>query len=87
MVAAGYFGSAVRGGFGVGSDLDLVLVVTESPEPFERRAAGWDTTGLPVPADLLAYTREEWRGLVARHPRHAPLGAVQWVVDRGLLAP
>jgi hypothetical protein len=26
----------------------------------------WDTTGLPVPADLLVYTWEEWQALVGR---------------------
>lgn len=29
-------------------------------EPFERRPARWDLTGLPVPADLLVYTEAEW---------------------------
>ena len=28
--------------------------------PVERRALEWDATGLPVPADVLVYTRNEW---------------------------
>lgn len=59
----GYFGSYARGDWGVGSDLDLVIVVTRSALPFERRAVEWDVTGLPVPADVLVYTREEWEAL------------------------
>jgi hypothetical protein len=39
-----------------------------------RRTAGWDTTRLPVPADLLVYTRAEWEALPAR-PR-----GVKWLV-------
>jgi hypothetical protein len=34
--------------------------------PFERRAAEWDATALPVPADVLVYTAEEWREVSAR---------------------
>ncbi|MFQ5789696.1 MAG: nucleotidyltransferase domain-containing protein [Acidobacteriota bacterium] len=56
----GYFGSYARGDWGVGSDLDLVAVVEDSPEPFERRALTWDLYPLPVPADLLVYTEQEW---------------------------
>ncbi|HEV8675412.1 MAG TPA: nucleotidyltransferase domain-containing protein [Methylomirabilota bacterium] len=59
----GYFGSYARGDWGVGSDLDVVMLVGESSEPFVRRAARWDTTSLPVPVDLLVYTTEEWEGL------------------------
>ena len=44
----------------VGSDLDVVIVVARSDTPWERRAAAWDTTPLPVPADLLVYTEDEW---------------------------
>ena len=73
MTAVGYFGSYARGDWGVGSDLDLVVIVDDSPEPFERRAARWDATGLPVPADVLVYTRAEWERLSAR-PRE-----VVWV--------
>ena len=32
------------------SDLDVIVVVAESDEPFVRRAAGFDTGELPVPA-------------------------------------
>lgn len=48
---------------GVGSDLDLIIIVRESDQPFERRAAAWDVTELPVPTDVLVYTEEEWRSL------------------------
>lgn len=60
----GYFGSYARGDWGVGSDLDLVLVVDRSDQPFERRAAAWEVTQLPVPVDLLVYTLDEWRALL-----------------------
>lgn len=59
----GYVGSYARGDWGVGSDLDLVIVVEHSNTPWERRAAAWDTTPLPVPVDLLVYTEEEWNGI------------------------
>lgn len=60
VLAVGYFGSYARGDWGVGSDVDLVVVVGEDQEPAVSRPAHWDTTGLPVPADVLVYTREEW---------------------------
>ena len=63
LLRLGYFGSYARGNWGVGSDLDLVAVVTESPEAFERRSVSWSLTSLPVPADLLVYTEDEWKSL------------------------
>jgi predicted nucleotidyltransferase len=59
----GYFGSYARGDWGVGSDLDVVIVVADSPLPFERCGAQWDLTSLPVSADVLVYTHREWEGL------------------------
>lgn len=56
----GYIGSYARGDWGVGSDLDLVVVLRRSGERFERRAAQWDTSDLPVPADVLVYSSDEW---------------------------
>lgn len=61
--AVGYFGSYARGDWGVGSDLDLVIVVDRSERPFSTRAAAWDATDLPVPADVLVYTSDEWNAL------------------------
>ena len=63
VTKVGCFGSYARGDAGVGSDLDLVAIVLTSDAPFERRSASWDTTGLPVPVDLLVYTRDEWTAL------------------------
>jgi len=63
VVQIGYFGSYARGDWGVGSDLDLVIVIESADLPFEQRATEWDTTGLPVPADVLVYTRPEWEAL------------------------
>ena len=63
LVRVGYFGSYARGDWGVGSDLDVVLVVARAEFPFTRRAAAWDLTRLPVPTDVLVYTEDEWRRL------------------------
>ena len=77
----GYFGSYARGDWGVGSDLDLVAVVAEAAEPFDRRALTWTLTTLPVPAEILVYTDAEWRSLLERGGRFARTLAreVVWV--------
>ena len=61
----GYLGSYARGDWGVGSDLDVVLVLRDATAPFMSRAQEWDLTGLPVPADVLVYSNGEWAKLVA----------------------
>jgi hypothetical protein len=71
LLRLGYFGSYARGEAGVGSDLDLVAIVRQSQDPFERRAAAWDVTSLPVPAEILVYTRSEWEALLRRGGRFA----------------
>ncbi len=71
IVAAGYFGSYARGEAGVGSDLDLVVILRDSDLPFERRAVAWDIETLPTPAEVVAYTVDEWRRLPERSPRFA----------------
>lgn len=63
LVRFGYFGSYARGDYGVGSDLDLVAIVSESRRPFAERALDFDTADLPVPAELLVYTEADWRAL------------------------
>ena len=61
IIRIGYFGSYARGNWGVGSDLDLVIIVKSSSLPFNRRAVEWDTIELPVPTDVLVYTEGEWQ--------------------------
>jgi predicted nucleotidyltransferase len=71
LLRLGYFGSAARGDWGVGSDLDLIAVVSESGQPFERRGLSWSLTSLPVPSDLLVYTENEWNSLQKGRGRFA----------------
>ena len=71
VVRLGYFGSYARGDAGVGSDLDLIAVIEHTPEPFIGRAVSWELEDLPVPAEILVYTREEWQALSARGGRFA----------------
>jgi len=63
LLRLGYFGSYARGDAGVGSVLALLAVVESSNLPFERRALDWDLLELPVPAEILVYTCEEWERL------------------------
>ena len=44
----------------MGSDLDLIAIVERSEEAFEKRSLNWDVNQLPVPAQVLVYTLEEW---------------------------
>ncbi len=56
----GYFGSYARGDWGVGSDLDLLVLVEASDPPFYQRSTKFPSEGLPVPAEVLVYTVGEW---------------------------
>jgi predicted nucleotidyltransferase len=85
-VRIGYFGSYARGDWGVGSDLDLIVIVERTQDVFEHRTGRWDATELPVPADVLVYTAEEWKALQlqGRFSNTVRKEAV-WVYDRDLL--
>ena len=63
VVRIGYFGSYARGNWGVGSDVDLIAIVSKADRPFPERALDWNTLHLPVPADLLVYTAAEWEAM------------------------
>lgn len=79
----GYFGSYATGQWGVGSDVDLVVVVRISELPFEMRGTAWDTTVLPVPADVVVYTEEEWERFEAGSRfREALERETVWVLER-----
>ena len=89
LEALGYFGSYARGDEGFGSDLDLVAVVARSPVPFPERARDWKTETLPVPADLLVYTADEWETLRNGGGRFARVLAAEtvWIVRRDRIRP
>jgi uncharacterized protein len=69
LLRLGYFGSYARREWGVGSDLDLIAIVNESSEAFERRSLSWSFTCLPVPSDLVVYTEKEWNSLQEKRGR------------------
>jgi len=83
ILRVGYFGSYARGNWGVGSDVDIVLVLGETSEPFERRALAYDTGTLPVQADVLVYTVGEWERMAHKGglPRTVASDVV-WVYSR-----
>lgn len=59
ILRVGCFGSYARGDAGVGSDLDVVIVVAHTDQPFPERLPEVTDDGLPVPADILVYTEGE----------------------------
>lgn len=85
VLRIGYFGSYARGDWGVGSDVDLLIVVERAEASPERRAVGWDTSALPVPADVVVLTWAEWQDLLRRGGRFAQTVEREtvWVYTRG----
>ena len=85
VLRVGYIGSYARGDWGVGSDLDLVVILERCDEPYLTRTLEQDTGGIPVPVDVLPYTTGEWQELAAqgrRFYRTVESEAV-WVYERG----
>lgn len=85
VIKIGYFGSYARGDWGVGSDVDLFIIVSHSPVPRYERPSRFDATTLPVPADVWVYTGEEWEERRARSGRFRRTVAEEavWVFERG----
>jgi hypothetical protein len=69
ILRIGYFGSYARGDWGVGSDLDILIVLNETSMPFHQRALLFESPGLPVPAEMLVYTAAEWEKLMQESTR------------------
>ena len=69
ILQIGYIGSYARGDWGVGSDLDVFVLVEQSDIPFGQRALEWDTGALPVPTDVWVYTWQEWADMASRASR------------------
>lgn len=60
ILRVGYFGSYAKNEWGVGSDLDIIVIITQSNKPFWQRSLEFDLTNLPLPSEILIYTRDEW---------------------------
>jgi len=59
ILQIGYFGSYARKDWGVGRDCDIIIIVKNTRESFERRPRFYNPESLPVPTDVLVYTQEE----------------------------
>jgi len=53
------FGSMARGDAVPGSDVDLLVVLSESRSSFLERISRYKPTGIPVGVDVFPYTKEE----------------------------
>jgi predicted nucleotidyltransferase len=51
VIRIGYIASYARGDWGVGSDLDLIILLERSERPFWQRALDLPLPDLSVPAD------------------------------------
>jgi hypothetical protein len=71
LLAVGVFGSYGRGTAGLGSDLDLLLILRHCDDPIWQRLRRWDTRALPLASDLLVYGLNEWHTLPQWNPRLA----------------
>ncbi len=79
VLQIGYFGSYARGDWGPGSDLDIIVIVPHSAEPFGQRGRAWDATPLPVPTDVLVYEKEEWDRLSQSRFHQRVMREAVWV--------
>jgi hypothetical protein len=80
ILRIGYFGSYARGDWGVGSDVDLLLIVEDGAG---TGSGSWDTDGIPVPADVLVYSQARWDGLDRTARFYSTImREVVWVFDR-----
>lgn len=66
-------GSCARGNYGVGSDIDLVIVIDDVELSRVDRARRYAADYLPVPADVMVYTQAEWERETNKNP--SPFGS------------
>lgn len=63
ILRVGYIGSYARDDWGVGSDLDLIVILESSKQPYLSRTLDYEVARIPVPVDVLLYTHQEWQEL------------------------
>ncbi len=64
IIRIGYFGSYARGDWGVGSDLDMLIVLKNVTDQLDVHAVKLELTSIPVPVDTLIYSEQEWQDLI-----------------------
>jgi hypothetical protein len=64
-------GSYARGDWGVGSDLDVIVILSVCDLTPLERSRRYYPDPVPVPADLWVYTRAEWDTLATNSPLSA----------------
>ena len=84
VIRIGYIGSYARGDWGVGSDLDLVIVTDEADAPFHKRALRFDALHLPVSVEMVVYTAPEWELLMSKTGRYSTMlkNEARWLYKR-----
>jgi hypothetical protein len=89
VLAAGYLGSYARDQAGIGSDLDWVMVVSHSDEPFHRRSLEWRFDPIPVPVEPLVYTRTAWERLAMASTRmyRTLMAETVWIKPSAIIQP
>jgi uncharacterized protein len=61
-------GSCGRGDYGVGSDLDVMVLINDAEVSLVDRHRRYEPLNIPIPADVLVYTLSEWRRLISSRP-------------------
>jgi predicted nucleotidyltransferase len=61
-------GSYARNDWGVGSDIDIIIILTDSPLTREQRYIKYHSTVFPVPCDLWVHTQAEWDRMAEHSP-------------------
>jgi predicted nucleotidyltransferase len=82
ILKIGYFGSYARGDWGVGSDLDLIIIMESSERPFQKRSLKWNFTEFPVQTDVFVYTKEEWESLSKTRFYQTVMREAVWVYQK-----
>lgn len=59
-----------------------MAIVRESQEAFARRPIGWKLESLPVPSEIIVYTKQEWDNLLTEGGRFARMlrNEAIWIV-------
>ena len=85
VLAVVLFGSLARGDATAMSDADVLIVLSDFPEPFQARAPAFLRSGIGISMDVFPYTLDE--ALQSLHEGSGVLPVAlregRWLLDRG----